>query len=197
MTLRRALGAALLIVALTPAAARADGMIIPFVGWNFGGDSGKDFSNAVDADRLNWGVSFALMGGGVFGLEADFAYSPDFFGKTDIGGSSVLSVMGNLVLGVPIGGQQGFGVRPYAVVGVGLIRSEINAFGDPFEVDEDKIGWNFGGGLIIFFATHVGFRADLRYFRSFEKLDLLDLEVVESPGALDFTRGSVGLVLRF
>ena len=131
MTLRRALGAALLLVALTPAAARADGMIIPFVGWNFGGDSGKDFSNAVDADQLNWGVSFTWMGGGVFGVETDIGYSPDFFGKTDIGGSSVLSAMGNLLLGVPLGGQQGFGVRPYAVVGVGLIRSEVNTLRGP------------------------------------------------------------------
>ena len=53
------------------------------------------------------------MGGGVLGFEGDIGYSPDFFGKTDIGGSSVLTATGNLVFGIPIGGQKGVGIRPY------------------------------------------------------------------------------------
>ncbi len=51
-------------------------MIIPFAGVNFGGDSGKALEDAFDASRFNWGVSFAYMGGGVLGLEADFGYTP-------------------------------------------------------------------------------------------------------------------------
>ena len=39
------------------------------------------------------------------------ANSPDFFGKSHLAGSSVLTATGNLLLGIPIGGQQGWGFR--------------------------------------------------------------------------------------
>src|SRR5262245_45056938 len=122
--LRRTLtAAAVLLIALVPARARADVLLIPFFGVNFGGDAGNDLSDAFDSKQFSLGSSVAAMGAGVFGVEGDFAYTQDFFGKTDIGGSSVLTVMGNLVLGIPFGGQRGFGVRPYGLVGLGLMRS--------------------------------------------------------------------------
>ena len=91
---------------------------------------GESIGDGADAERLDWGASFAWMGGGVFGFEGDIGYSPDFYGKTDLGGSSVLSLMGNVLLGVPFGGQQGFGVRPYALVGIGALRSDLESFAD-------------------------------------------------------------------
>src|SRR4030095_3884736 len=118
----------LLLGVFTPAAARADGMFVPFVGVNFAGSSGQEIADAIDAQRVDWGVSLAYMGGGVVGIEADFGYSPDFFGKTDIGGSSVLTAPGNLLVGIPIGGQTGVGVRPYALAGLGVLRSKVDAF---------------------------------------------------------------------
>ncbi len=48
------------------------------------------------------------------------------------------TVMGNLLLGIPIGGQSGFGVRPYGVVGVGLIRTKFDAL-DIVEIDETRL----------------------------------------------------------
>ena len=104
--------------------ARADGLIIPFIGVNFGGDSGAEFGDAADASRFNWGASFAWMGAGVFGFEGDFGYSPDFFGKNDLGGSSVFTATGNLLLGIPFGGQKGFGIRPYGLAGIGLMHPD-------------------------------------------------------------------------
>ena len=74
---------ALFVTLLTPSVARAEGLIIPFFGVNFGGDSGKDLGDAADANRFNYGVSVAFMGGGVIGVEADISYSPDFYGKSD------------------------------------------------------------------------------------------------------------------
>ena len=189
--------AALLVTLLTPAVARAEGLIIPFFGVNFGGDSGKDFGDAIDSNRFNWGVSIAFMGAGVIGVEADISYSPDFYGKSDIGGSSNLSFMGNMILGVPFGGQRGFGVRPYAVGGIGMIRSEVDAFGDPFKVKENQFGWDFGGGVMVFFGSHAGIRGELRYFRTFDALEILGVSLADEPGDLDFTRGSIGFVFRF
>jgi opacity protein-like surface antigen len=191
----RVLAIGLLLVTATPTAARADGLLIPFLGVNFGGDSGKELSDAIEASRLNWGVSFGYMGGGVFGIEGDFSYSPDFLGKTDLGGSSAMSLMGNLLLGVPFGGQSGFGVRPYGVIGVGMVRTKVDAFG-VLELDNNKAAWNFGGGVMMFFGP-VGARADLRYFRTFGALDFLDLDILDRVGSVDFARASAGLVLRF
>jgi hypothetical protein len=194
MILRRTLAAVVTVIALAPAPARADTLLVPFWGVNFGGDSGKSFSDSFDAKRYNYGVSFAFMGAGVFGLEGDFSWSPDFFGKTDAGGSSVFTGTGNLILGVPFGGQRGFGVRPYGAIGAGLLRSSAEFEG----VDENSITWDFGGGILVFFGTRVGVRVDLRYFRTFDDVELFGVEVIEDqPGKLDFTRTSFGFVVRF
>lgn len=191
-----AAGLILLTVILIPARAHADVLLIPFFGVNFGGDAGNEhLSDAFDSKQFSWGASVAAMGAGVFGVEGDFAYTQDFFGKTDIGGSSVLTAMGNLVLGIPFGGQKGFGVRPYGLVGMGLMRSSIS-LGGPNN-DENKLAWDFGGGVMIFFGSSVGIRGDIRYFRTFEALDVLGIDIVDAPGKLDFTRGSFGVVFRF
>jgi hypothetical protein len=185
-----------LLCGLSASAARADGLLIPFVGVNFGGDAGTELGEALDASRFNWGASFAWMGAGIIGVEGDLSYSPDFFGKTDEGGSSVFTATGNLLVGVPFGGQQGFGIRPYALVGIGIVHPNGEAFGSQFD-DENKISWDFGGGVMLFFGSHAGIRGDIRYFRTFEALEFLGIELEEEPGDLDFTRGSLGFVFRF
>lgn len=197
MSLIRTLTLSLLIAMMAPAAAHADGMIVPFIGVNFGGNSGRELSAAIDAERLDWGVSFAYMGGGVLGLEADISNSPDFFGKSDLGGSSVRTITGNLLFGIPIGGQQGVGFRPYALVGLGVIRSKVDTFGEALSRDESEVAWDFGGGAMFFFGSHVGLRAEVRYFRSFGDLDFDLGDLFERRGKLDFARASTGLILRF
>jgi len=195
---KRVLAAAIVAITLAPVPARADILFIPFFGVNFGGDSGKQLSEAFDTNQFNWGASLAFMGGGVFGFEGDFGYSPDFYGKTEIGGSSAFTASGNLLLGIPFGGQKGFGVRPYGLVGAGLLSSKSD-FGliGVSEIDENSVTWSAGGGVLLFFGTKVGIRGDVRYFRTFDDLEILGLPIAQSPGKVDFTRGSLGLVLRF
>jgi opacity protein-like surface antigen len=182
---------------MAPAVARADGMIIPFAGVNFGGKSGSELADAINAKRFDWGVSFAFMGAGVLGLEADLGYSPDFFGRSDIGGSSVLTVMGNLLIGIPIGGQKGVGFRPYVLAGAGVVRPKVDVLGDAFSFNNSEAAWDFGGGAMFFFGDNIGLRGDIRYFRTFESLDFGLLNVVDRRQHLDFARGSAGLILRF
>jgi hypothetical protein len=193
----RTLFMAALLCGFSAGTARADGLFIPFIGVNFGGDAGGEFGDAVDASRFDWGASIGWMGAGVIGFEGDFGFSPDFFGKTDLGDSSVFTAFGNVLLGIPFGGQRGFGVRPYGLVGVGALYPEGDAFASQVELSEWKVGWDFGGGVMLFFGTHAGIRGDIRYFRTFEALDVLDIEIGNGPGDLDFTRGSVGFVFRF
>jgi opacity protein-like surface antigen len=195
MRLRRTLALGLLLGVSAPAPASADGIIVPFIGVNFAGNSARELSRAIDVKRLDWGASFAFMGGGVLGFEADIAHSPDFFGRTDIAGSSVLTATGSLLIGIPIGGQTGVGFRPYGLAGVGLIRSKVDALRGVPSVDDTKAAWDFGGGAMFFFGTHVGLRVDLRYVRTFSPLDLID--VIDGRERLDFARASTGLILRF
>ena len=193
----RVIATALVAIALAPVPARADVLFIPFFGVNFGGDSGKEFSEAFDTSQYNFGASIAFMGGGVFGFEGDFGFSPDFYGKTELGGSNAFTATGNLVLGIPFGGQQGFGVRPYGVVGAGVLTSKSDFGTGIAEIDENSLTWSAGGGVLLFFGTKAGIRFDVRYFRTFDDLEILGLPIAESPGKVDFTRGSLGFVLRF
>jgi len=195
MSLRRTIGLGLLLGLMTPGVARADGWIIPFWGVNFGGNSGQELANGIDAKRFNWGASLGFMGAGVLGIEADFSRSPDFYGRTDVGGSSVFTATGNLLVGIPIGGQQGVGFRPYALAGLGVIRSNVDGFSQVLSLDNSEAAWDFGGGAMFFFGSHVGVRGEVRYFRTFKAINLI--EGIDRSGALDFTRGSAGLILRF
>jgi len=63
--------AAIAVVALSAAPARADGFVSPWAGVHFGSD--------VDNGRGAFGVNAGYMGAGVVGGELDFGYSPSFF----------------------------------------------------------------------------------------------------------------------
>src|SRR5687767_829984 len=193
----RVITIALVAIMLAPLPARADILLVPFFGVNFGGDSGTEISEAFDSSQFNWGASIAFMGGGVFGFEGDFGFSPDFYGKTDVGGSSVFTATGNLIIGIPFGGQQGFGIRPYGLVGAGLLQSNSDFGTGAAEIDENNVTWSAGGGVLLFFGTRAGIRFDLRYFQTFDDLEILGVTLAESPGKVDFTRTSLGFVLRF
>jgi len=193
----RVIAAALAAITLAPLPARADILLTPFFGVNFGGVSGKEIADAFDSSQFNWGASIAFMGGGVFGFEGDFGFSPDFYGKTDVGGSNVLTATGNLIIGIPFGGQQGFGIRPYGLAGAGLLQSKSDFGTDAAEIDENNVTWSLGGGVLVFFGSSAGLRFDVRYFRTFDDLEILGVAIAQSPGKIDFTRTSLGFVLRF
>jgi opacity protein-like surface antigen len=171
---------------LAPTVARADGYVNPWAGINFGSQLSKG--------RGGFGVSAGSMGAGVIGGEATFGYSPSFFGtNNDFGTNTVIDLMGNLIVGVPVGGQSGAGFRPYFTAGLGLIRTQIDG-GKAFDVasSNNKFGWNAGIGVLGFVNDHVGLRGDVRYLRTLngDIINGLDL------GGFHFWRTSVGLVIR-
>lgn len=193
----RVIATALVALTLAPAHARADILLIPFFGVNAGGDAGKTIATSFDSGQFNWGASLTFMGGGVFGFEGDLGFSPDFYGKTDVGGSRVLTATGNLILGIPFGGQQGFGIRPYGLVGAGLLQSQSDFGTGVVEIDENNVTWSAGGGVLLFFGSKAGIRFDVRYFKTINDLEILGIAIAESPGKIDFTRTSLGFVFRF
>jgi hypothetical protein len=181
----------------TPAIARAEGYVSPWAAVQFGGTIDTDTVRAnVDRGRAGFGVSAGGMGAGIIGGEFDFGYSPSFFGTSnDFGNNTVITVMGNVIVGIPIGGTTGGGVRPYVTGGIGLIRTQIDGgalFPLTSSSSTNQMGYNIGGGVMGFFADHFGIRGDIRYMRAFsgDILNRIDL------GSLNFTRLSFGVVFR-
>lgn len=197
--LTRVLAFSILTLALSTSAARADGFIAPYFGAAFGGTV-SDVDIFDEGHRpLTYGVAIGGMGGGIFGFEADIAFTPDFFGDSDdefLGSNSVTSVMGNVLIGAPIGGQTGPGVRPYFAAGVGLLRQRVEAFDEFDEFSSSNFGYNLGGGIFVYFTDNFGIRGDYRYFRNFQEDDdsfFFDVE----PGTLNYSRATVAAVIRF
>jgi opacity protein-like surface antigen len=180
-----------LALLLAPSTARADVFVTPFTGVTFAG--------AGDATGT-FGASLGFMSAGVFGLEGELSYTPSFFDTDDfdfVDSDNVVTVMGNLLVGVPAGGTDGPGVRPYGTIGLGLIRTRVESGSEVFDdVSSNDFGMNVGGGLMGFFNDHVGLRADVRYFRSLEDPEE-DNEFDIDFSDFDFWRGSVGVALRF
>jgi opacity protein-like surface antigen len=180
-----------------PAAVHAEGYVSPWAAVQFGGKLLiPDVRDEVDRSRWAFGVTAGGMGAGIIGGEIDFGYSPSFFGtENDFGNLTVLTVMGNIIIGIPIGGTTGGGVRPYVTGGVGLIRTQIDG-GELFPLapttSSNEAGFNVGGGIMGFFSNHFGIRGDVRYMRAFsgDIVNAIDLH------SLNFTRLSLGVVFR-
>ena len=173
-----------------PATSRAQGFISPLIGYDFSGDSGCPEITGCEDKNLNIGVGFGTLGS-FFGGELEISYAQDFFGDTPDYESNVLTGMANLLLSPPLGP-----FRPYGTVGLGLIRTHIDTtLGAGADADNNDFGWNFGGGMIIFFGEHVGIRGDVRQFRTFQDLSLLGLSLGDTK--LDFGRASGAMVFRF
>ena len=171
-----------------PTAARAQTTFLtPYVGATFGED-------APDT-QLTYGGSLTFMGG-IAGVEIDFSYTPDFFDTSDdvelIGDSNVMTFMGNLIIG-PWAGR----VRPYGVVGLGLLRSSIDASDLFDEVSTNDFGFDIGFGVIGMMSDNVGLRGDVRYFRSFEDPEGGDDDLDVAVSNFDFWRATAGVTFGF
>jgi hypothetical protein len=163
------------VVAAVPASAHAETYFNPWLGVFFGSDT-----PAIQSSDKPFTSFGAMVGdtGSITGFEATFGYTPDFYGKgTD---SNVLDLMAGLTAGPQIG-RGTVQLRPYGAGGAGLLRSSLAGS------SSNDFGFNAGGGVFVWFSTHVGVRGDLRYFRTINGDDL---------GDFNFTRVHIGLLLR-
>ena len=182
-----ALSAVMLLGATT---ARAEVMLTPF--------AGAAFSGSTDRTRPTYGLALGFLGKGVIGFEAEFATTPEFFGDSATSDlftkNDVVTLMGSLLLAVPAGP-----VRLYGAAGAGLMKSRIQASDVFFDVDSSDFGINVGGGLIGYFSSHVGLRADIRYFRDLSDVtpnsDFPELDL--NLGKVSYWRAVGGLTFKF
>jgi opacity protein-like surface antigen len=180
---------ALGLCVLTPATAVAQGFISPFIGFDYGGDSGCPTASDCENKHSNLGVSGGKLGA-IAGAEVEFAYARDFFGDTPGVDTSVLTLMTNAIVGPRIGI-----IRPFVLGGVGLIKSHVELDAGSLLDSSSNFGWNIGGGVMLMFGEHVGVRGDIRKFKSFQSISILGFDLSEEK--LTYNRASAGLVLAF
>lgn len=187
----------------TPAS--ADWLLTPYFGVTFGGSADFDAGQIEDEfeRKVAYGISAAWMGGGIAGFAIDFGTTPNFFettagpGDFEWGDNNVTTLMANLVLGVPVGGERGPGVRPYAAAGLGLMRSRTSIPGLFDDLSTNELGFNVGAGAHVFFNDTVGLNGDVRYFRGLTGDDSGDAPFELRARDLNYWRGTLGLTLRF
>jgi len=184
------------VLLLLPGVARADWLFTPYGGMTFGKD-------AKDLEHFTWGGTAGWMGHGVLGFEVDFNHTPNFFepkNATDatntnlFGKNNVTSLMGNILVGVPIGGQTGGGIRPYVSGGFGLLKQNVPGSSDFLTVSRNDWGMNVGFGAQVFASDHVGFRGDVRYLRSLQNDEGTPNDF--ALGNFDFWRWTAGVTFR-
>ena len=138
MSLVRTTALALLFMGTVAAPARADWFLTPYFGVVFGGAANQFSTNDLDDEfeqRVNFGGSFGFRTKGVIGFEVDYNVAPNFFQFTGGTGnfdlfdfdSSVQTLMGNVVLAIPVGGSTGAGFQPYVTAGLGTIRTQLRS----------------------------------------------------------------------
>jgi hypothetical protein len=204
MSLRKVIMAATIAIAAsaaTPRTASADWLLTPFIGSSAGASAEVfstegSFKNDFE-QKLNYGASLAWMGAGIFGVEFDFGYSPNFFGVSNpdatinlVGDGNVTTAMGNLIVGAPLGA-----FRPYASGGLGLIATRVDSASQFFNnVSSDELGMNVGGGVMVM-GEHAGVRGDIRYFRSVTDSNASAIDL--SLSDFRFWRATAGVTFRF
>lgn len=190
---------AAVVLCVSCSIANAQGHLNVFVGSNFSGDAGRSLSEALnDGSRLTFGADIGGMKKGIFGTELDVAYARHFFGEgPQFGSNYVLTMMPAMIIGVPIGGERGPGVQPYATAGFGLIRRSVDLTGLG-AIKDNSLGYSLGFGVNAFANSIFGVRADYRYFRNVvgESSDNL-IGIDFNRGTFDFSRGTIGAVFRF
>lgn len=170
--------------------AQAQGYVSPFIGYDFGGDSGCPAINDCADKKVNAGIAVGTFGS-VLGFELEVGYANDFFGDAPAFSSSVLTVMANALVGPKIGP-----VRPYGTGGFGLIKTRVDLTAPSLVSNSNNhLGWNLGGGLMIFAGQRFGIRGEIRRFHALQNLTVPWLPL--NGTTLDFNRASAALLLRF
>ncbi|MEP7117095.1 MAG: outer membrane beta-barrel protein [Acidobacteriota bacterium] len=187
--MRKRVLTAVFLLLMSASAARADWLLTPYLGVTFGGDTPKE--------QVNYGLSAAFLGSGIFGVEFDAAITPNFLdtgNNSDINDSNVSTLMANFMLSAPH--HTPGGLRPYASAGAGIIRIKATSVGNFFDISDSNFGVNAGAGVLGQFSDHVGVRGDIRYFRSVQDSAAGD-DINLDFARFNFWRGTLGVTFRF
>lgn len=199
MRIRYGIPLTVLAVAWTVAPAQAQWLVTPYVGINLAGDAefrrgGPGVSGGYFGDRL--GFEFDVQRYNHFFKDKNVDLVPNNCAPgvplpcIDLN-TDAWSFMGNVV--APIR-SKGAKWRTYGTAGLGVIHALIEGPGDQYDVEQDNLAFNVGGGVMYSVKGRVGLRSDVRYFRAF-----VDAEKREGGYFKDygFLRATFGVTLGF
>ena len=170
----RAAWLAIWFLLLTPATARAEWQVRPFVGFTFGSaTSFVDPEVAIDNENVLYGASGGWLGE-IFGLEADFGRAPGFFQTEEapdlldplVVQSAVTTLTGNVVIAFPRR-MAGYGLRPYFSGGAGLMHVDLLGQIGGIRHNRTLPTLSLGGGVTGFLSNRVGLNWDVRRLSTF------------------------------
>lgn len=189
----------LMLVALAAPARAQDVFAVPYAGVKFGGDTSiVDLEVSAGRRSFTMGGSVVVLGGGWLGYEGDFGFVPGFFENDNSlplikPGSHALDLTGGVIVALPEAVTRG-GLRPYAVVGVGLINAQAADFLEIFLVRRTVPAFKIGvGAQALLLTNNVGVRFDLRHVRSFTGDDG---SLARVGRRISYSRFTIGLLLR-
>ena len=189
-----------LFLLAVPASARADFFVVPFLGTKFGGSTSiVDLELASGKKKFVLGIAARTVDDGIIGYEVEFANIAGYFGNEEEAaieplvksGNYVNDLTGSVVLSLPPGFTGG-GLRPYAVIGGGLIHAQSEEILDVLTVRRTVAAINLGVGAIGMITNNVGLRFDLRHLRSLTN----DPPSGGVGHQIAYSRFTVGLLLR-
>jgi hypothetical protein len=183
-----------------PATARADFFMVPFAGIKFGGSTSiADFELAAGEKKFVLGIAARWTSNGIVGYEAEFGNIAGYFSNEEIAaitplvkpGSYVNDLTGSVVLSLPPAFTGG-GLRPYAVIGGGLIHARTEDIIEVVLVRRTVPAINLGIGAVGMFTNNVGVRFDVRHLRSLST----DPPTGGVGHHIAYSRFTIGLLLR-
>jgi hypothetical protein len=185
-------GALLVVCAASNASAQF--VVSPFIGTTVTSPTATGSST-----KPGYGVAFGGLGK-VVGAETEIAFFPEIIDNSAnaIAKNKAITFSGDMLIGPTVGA-----VKPYFAFGAGSLNLNVTQLSNvvipnPTSISNNYFTFNAGGGVIGFFAKHLGVRGDLRYTRAFG-LKLTDTPD-KNPLALDkfnFWRAYFGLAARF
>lgn len=171
----------------------------PFGGVTFGGSTTLvvDLDSEAGKPKFNLGISASRLGE-ILGVEADVATTAGFFSgdsrsrDTLVLRSHVATVTGSVLVAMPKRIAQ-YGLRPYAVVGLGTMHVGADDNLQALRYSNWLPAWNVGGGATGFLSDFVGVNWDVRRFQT-----LGGSNTATGIGAekLSFWRATMGFTFR-
>jgi hypothetical protein len=146
--------------------AQADWLLTPFAGASFRtATSFFDLDDVTTHHRPTYGVSLSIFPDGIFGGEIEVSSMPSVFTGHDlVESSSVLTATGSLLIAVPK--QIWSRVRPYAVIGAGMVHVASTDVAGIFPIDSTRPAASAGAGVWIPITPRFGMRGEARFLRS-------------------------------
>jgi hypothetical protein len=201
MRVRGAILLTALALSSTATPARAVWVVTPYFGINLAGDAefrrgGPGGSVGYFRDRLGFEFDFQRYQHFFKDANVDFVPNncrpglPPGTPCVDLN-TDAMGFMGNVV--APFRGKAAKW-RPYGTAGLGVIHAWVDGPGDQYDLEQDNVAFNVGGGVMYSLNGRVGLRGDLRYFRAFVDENKREGFYFKDYG---FLRATVGVTFSF